>query len=63
MSGQLESRHFFRTDDLVQHRAGVLGEVVAAGALYATIRWTHGEREEVDQFDRMIVVLERAGGE
>ena len=60
MSLQLESRHFFRTGDLVQHRGGALGEVADAQTLYATIRWADGEMQEVDQFDPAVIVLERA---
>jgi hypothetical protein len=60
MSLQLESRHFYRAGDLVQHRRGDLGEVADAQTLYATIRWADGAMEEVDQFDPAIIVLERA---
>lgn len=62
MSGQLESRHFFRTRDTVQHVDGRFGTVVEAQALYATIRWDDGRDEEVDQFDPRVAVFERAEG-
>lgn len=61
MSGQLESRHFFRERDVVQDLDGFFGTVVSGEALYATIDWTDGRREEVEQFDPSVVVVERAG--
>lgn len=60
MSLQLESRHFFRTRDTVQHLNGDMGTVVEGFSLYATVAWTDGRREEVDQFDPFVVVIERA---
>jgi hypothetical protein len=59
MSRQLESRHFFRTGDTVQHHSGLFGEVIDSMALYAVIRWPDGRREEIDQFDPGLVVVER----
>lgn len=60
MSVQLESRHFFRARDTVQDRSGHLGTVVEGFALYAIIDWNDGRREEVDQFDSLVVVVERS---
>lgn len=60
MSVQLESRHFFRMKDTVQHRDGLFGTVVDGQALYATVLWSDGHRQEVDQFDPHIVVVTRA---
>lgn len=60
MSAQLESRHFFRVRDTVQHLDGQIGTVVEGQALYATILWGDGRREEIDQFDSRVMVLERA---
>lgn len=60
MSGQLESRHFYRMRDVVQHRNGQIGTVVDGQALYATVAWIDGRREEIDQFDPLVVVIERA---
>lgn len=60
MSGQLESRHFFRERDTVQDLAGRMGTVVNGFALYATVEWTDGRAEEIDQFDPSVVVIERA---
>lgn len=63
MSVQLESRHFFKAGDVVQHVSGRMGEVRDALALYARVRWDDGREEEVDQLDPAIVVVERAGRE
>jgi hypothetical protein len=60
VSIQLESRHFFRVRDRVQHRDGQLGTVVEGHALYATVAWSDGRQEEVDQFDPTVCVVERA---
>ena len=60
MTFQLESRHFFRAGDTVQHLSGPLGEVAEAHTLYAIIRWMDGRQQEVEQFDSEILVLERA---
>lgn len=59
VSGQLESRHFFRERDTVQHLNGTTGTVVNGQSLYATIDWADGRREEVDQFDPDVMVVER----
>ena len=60
MSVQLESRHFFRERDTVQHLNGSIGTVVTGQALFATIAWEDGRFDEVDQFDPTIIVIERA---
>lgn len=60
MSLQLESRHFFRTRDRVQREDGTYGTVIDSLALYATVEWEDGRRQEVDQFDPRVVVMERA---
>lgn len=60
MSAQLESRHFYKTGDTVQHLSGIVGTVLEALSLYAVIRWDDGRQEEVDQLDPAITVLERA---
>lgn len=60
MSGQLESRHYFRENDRVQHLEGPFGVVREGYALFAVILWDDGGRSEVDQFDPRIVVVERA---
>jgi hypothetical protein len=60
VSGQLESRHYFRARDIVQHRDGWTGRVVEGQALYAVVEWADGRTEEVEQFDPRIVVLDRA---
>jgi hypothetical protein len=63
VSRQLESRHYFRARDTVQHRDGDTGTVVEGYALYATVAWSDGRREEVDQFDPFVFVIERAESE
>jgi hypothetical protein len=60
LSGQLESPHFFRTGDTVRSVDGRVGTVDDASTLFATIRWELDGRQEVDQFDPSIVVLQRA---
>ena len=60
VSTQLESRHFFRARDTVQHRDGPIGTILDGQALYAVVEWMDGRTEEVEQFDPRIVVLERA---
>jgi hypothetical protein len=60
VSGQLESRHFFRTRDTVQHVDGYFGTVMEAQALFATILWDDQRHEEIDQFDPRVAVFERA---
>ena len=56
----MESRHFMRVRDTVQSRSGGFGRVVEEWALYAVVEWADGRREEVDQFDPGVVVVERA---
>lgn len=63
MSGQLESRHFFREQDTVEHLDGRAGVVTEGHSLFVTIEWSDGSREEVDQFDPAVVVVERHEGE
>jgi hypothetical protein len=63
VSTQLESRHFYRTGDTVQHVGGATGTVAEGFALYAVVRWDDGRQEEVDQLDPAITVLERASKE
>lgn len=60
MSGQLESRHFFRDRDTVERIDGAVGTVLVGHSLFATIEWRDGRREEVEQFDPSVVVVERA---
>lgn len=60
LSGQLESRHFYKQHDTVLHRSGLTGRVLRGWSLYATIAWADGREEEVDQFDAAVVVLQRA---
>ena len=60
MSAQLESRHFFQARDMVQHRDGRTGTVVQAESLYAVIAWDSEGREEVDQFDPRVLVVQRS---
>lgn len=60
MSGQLESRHFLRPKDTVESVDGQTGVVIDATALRATVRWTDGREEELEQFDPRLSVVERA---
>jgi hypothetical protein len=60
VSLQMESRHFLKVNDTVQHVGGIEGWVVDAFSLYATVQWNDGRREEVDQFDPRVEVIERA---
>jgi ribosomal 30S subunit maturation factor RimM len=59
LSSQLESRHFFKTRDIVQDRDGRIGQVVSGWSLYAVVAWTDGGTEEIDQFDPGVEVLTR----
>jgi len=63
VSTQLESRHFLKTGDAVQHVGGRTGTVLEAYALYAVVRWDDGRQEEVDQLDPRVFVTERAAKE
>ena len=56
----MESRHFFRVGDTVEEIGGDTGKIVEGTALYAVVEWSDGRREEVDQFDPRIGVIERA---
>ena len=53
----LPSRHFFQMGDTVRHRDGAVGTVEESMALYAVIRWEHGNVEEVEQLDPLITVI------
>ena len=59
MSGQLESRHYFRVGDTVRSIDGRTGTVVEALTLFASIEWADGGRVEVEQFDESVVVEQR----
>jgi hypothetical protein len=59
----MESRHFLKSGDLVEHIAGKSGVVLEAFALYAVVRWDDGGEEEVDQLDPRVAVTERAAKE
>jgi hypothetical protein len=63
MSGQAESRHFFRVHDSVEDPDGRGGVVVRGSALYATVRWRDGEEQELEQFDARVVVTLRGDRE
>jgi hypothetical protein len=63
VSTQLESRHFLKPGDTVQHVGGGMGTVLESFALYAVVRWEDGRREEVDQLDPAVFVTERAARE
>jgi hypothetical protein len=56
----MESRHFMKVGDTVQSIGGAFGRVVEGWALVAVVQWTDGRREEVDQFDPRVEVVERA---
>lgn len=45
---------------MVQHRDGRMGTVVQAESLYAVIAWDGEGREEVDQFDPRVLVVQRS---
>ena len=60
LSLQTESRHFMKVNDTVQQVGGETGWVVDATALYALVEWRDGRREEVDQFDPRVEVIDRA---
>jgi hypothetical protein len=63
VSTQLESRHFLKTGDAVQHIGGRAGVVLESYALYAVIRWDDGRQDEVDQLDPTVSVTARAAKE
>jgi hypothetical protein len=63
VSTQLESRHFLKAGDTVQHVGGRNGTVLESFALYAVVRWDDGRQEEVDQLDPTVSVTERASRE
>lgn len=62
VSGQLESNHFFRTGDSVRKSDGMLGIIIEGFSLYAIVEWSNGDREELDQFDPRVEVMQRSGG-
>jgi hypothetical protein len=45
---------------MVQDRNGRTGTVVEVQSLYATVAWEDGAREEIDQFDPRVLVIQRA---
>lgn len=59
VTGQLESRHFFRAGDMVSTVDGTLGTIIEERTLYAVVEWSDGAREEIDQFDPRITVVQR----
>jgi hypothetical protein len=63
VSTQLESRHFLKPGDAVQHVDGRTGTVAEAFALYAVVQWEEGRPEEVDQLDPRVFVTQRASRE
>ena len=63
MSLQMESRHFLKVDDTVEDLSGNVGRVTESFALYAVVAWRDGRRQEVDQFEPRIWVVQRATGE
>jgi len=56
----MESRHFLKSGDQVEHIAGHTGVVLEGFALFAVVRWDDGSQEEVDQLDPRVAVTERA---
>ena len=56
----MESRHFLKVGDTVQNSSGMFGRVMDSWSLYAVVEWSDRRREEVEQFDPCIVVVERA---
>ena len=63
VSSSLESRHFYRVDDLVQRVDGVNGRVLESMALWAVVCWEDGRQEELDQLDPTVWVTDRASAE
>jgi hypothetical protein len=45
---------------MVQDRDGRTGRVAEVQSLYATVAWEDGAREEIDQFDPRVLVIQRA---
>lgn len=56
----MESRHFLKSGDAVEHVDGRPGTVTDSFALYAVVRWDDGREEEVDQLDPRVSVTLRA---
>lgn len=56
----MESRHYLKVRDTVQDLGGNVGSVVENTTLFAVVDWGDGRREEVDQFDPRVTVIERA---
>ncbi|MQA89105.1 MAG: hypothetical protein GEU90_02540 [Gemmatimonas sp.] len=63
LSGQLESKHFLRTDDVVARVDGTQGYVVEGFTLYAVVERDDGKREELDQFDPRARAIQRTPAE
>jgi hypothetical protein len=61
VSQQLESKHYLRSGDTVRAVDGRLGTVLEGFTLFALVLWETGNREEVDQFDPTVLVVQRAG--
>ncbi len=59
MTGQLESRHFYRVGDLLRSIEGNTGRVVEAWTHHVIVEWNDGRRVEVEQFDETVSVEER----
>ena len=47
----------------MRHRDGLCGTIVDGRALFALVEWDDGRKEEIDQFDPRVVVVERGTGE
>jgi hypothetical protein len=45
---------------MVRRWDGEHGTVVESWALYAAVLWDDGRRDEVDQFDPRVIVVQRA---
>jgi len=40
----------------------MLGIIIEGFSLYAIVEWSNGDREELDQFDPRVEVMQRSGG-
>lgn len=60
MGGQIESNHFFRFGDTIRGSDGQVGVVIEEWSLYAIVEWRDGRREEIDQLDPEVTVVDRA---
>lgn len=45
---------------MVRHRDGAFGTIMEGQALYAVVAWSDGREEEIEQFDPLIEVVQRA---